>query len=402
MSSTDLVSAELTRSQTQVSGRHILGIQDTTELNFQSHAGRTSGLGTVGNGTDAGIFLHPLLAIDADTGASLGFGAIHTWNRLKPAAKDYWNYPIEEKETYRWLSSAEQSKKTFSQANMVTFVADRESDIYELYARLPDDRTHVLNRVRSNRILSNGFKLYDYLETLPIAGEFMIKLPREIRGGRAARTATVAIRYGEVSIQKPKKCRDKQAPKSIALQAIDVFEKGCPAGEEPICWRLLTTHAINGFEDTLEIIRWYQLRWLIEQLFRTMKRQGLDIESTQVEQADSLIKLSIISLCAALKIMQLVQARDGDTKQTVDEVFTEGEKRVLTVVLEAVEGKTKSQKNPFPRENLAWSAWIISRLGGWKGYKSESPPGPITMARGLEKFETLCYGWNLFKDVCIG
>jgi len=45
--------------------RHVLAIQDTTELNFQRHARRTRGLGPVGNGTDQGLFLHPLLAVEA-------------------------------------------------------------------------------------------------------------------------------------------------------------------------------------------------------------------------------------------------------------------------------------------------------------------------------------------------
>jgi hypothetical protein len=47
---------------------HVLGsllwggmsIHDTSEMNYQAHAKRVSGLGTVGNGSDVGIFLHPL------------------------------------------------------------------------------------------------------------------------------------------------------------------------------------------------------------------------------------------------------------------------------------------------------------------------------------------------------
>ena len=54
--------------------RHVLAIQDTTELNFQRHARRTQGLGPVGNGVDQGLFLHPLLAVAADGGRCLGLG----------------------------------------------------------------------------------------------------------------------------------------------------------------------------------------------------------------------------------------------------------------------------------------------------------------------------------------
>jgi len=36
--------------------RHVLAIQDTTELNFSGHAGSKRGFGVVGNGRDIGFF----------------------------------------------------------------------------------------------------------------------------------------------------------------------------------------------------------------------------------------------------------------------------------------------------------------------------------------------------------
>ena len=52
--------------------RHVLAIQDTTEINYQSHADRVNGLGTVGNGTDKGLFLHPVVVVDAQVGDPAG------------------------------------------------------------------------------------------------------------------------------------------------------------------------------------------------------------------------------------------------------------------------------------------------------------------------------------------
>ena len=43
----------------RVAGCHVLAIQDTTELNYQRHARRTRGLGTVGNGTEACSCIRP-------------------------------------------------------------------------------------------------------------------------------------------------------------------------------------------------------------------------------------------------------------------------------------------------------------------------------------------------------
>jgi hypothetical protein len=127
-----------------------------------------------------------------------------------------------------------------------------------------------------------------------------------------------------------------------------------------------------------------------EQVFRTMKKQGLDVESSQLETAEGLIKLAIIALCAAIQILQLALARDGETKQKTNDVFTKKEQVVLAILLTKLEGKTEKQKNPFPQENLGWATWIIARLGGWGGYmKSERPPGPITLGRGLKRFDGL-------------
>ena len=65
VTSARLISTEKSRLADLVEGRHILGIQDTTEINYQNHDGRAHGLGTVGNGKDIGFFIHPMIALDA-------------------------------------------------------------------------------------------------------------------------------------------------------------------------------------------------------------------------------------------------------------------------------------------------------------------------------------------------
>src|SRR4029079_16933966 len=107
------------------SGLHVLGIQDTTEINYQAHAVRTKGLGTVGNGIDAGLFLHPLLVLEAASGACLGLGAVYTWMRNKKTASNYQSLPIEEKESYRWLETSIKGKEALKEAALLTIIADR-------------------------------------------------------------------------------------------------------------------------------------------------------------------------------------------------------------------------------------------------------------------------------------
>ena len=158
------------RTASAAAGRHVLALQDTSELNYQAHARRVRGLGTVGNGSDAGLFIHPLLAIDADNGACLGLAHLHHWNRTQKAQANYRHLPIEDKESWRWLKVAQAGKQCLSEAAMVTVVADRESDIYEEWARLPDARTHLLTRVCRDRNLAAGGALYAWLDAQPVQG----------------------------------------------------------------------------------------------------------------------------------------------------------------------------------------------------------------------------------------
>ena len=395
----ELIDTMLKKTTNFIKGRHVLGIQDTTELNYQAHVNRVRGLGTVGNGTDAGLFLHPMLVVDAQEGTCLGIAGIKQWLRTEAAQKEYPKQPIEEKESYRWLETAQKSQEILSEADQVTIIADRESDIYEEWCRIPNRHTHLLTRACRDRKLSNKWRLFDYVSQLEVKGIYEIKVPERI-GKRSAHTARLEIRYDEIVILKPRKCSDKTAPKKIQLRVIDVRElsETVIGKEAPIHWCLLTTHVIESEEDALQIVNWYCQRWNIEQLFRTLKRQGLDIESSQVETGEGLLKLSLLALNAALQIMQLTLSRKGKD-QDIAIIFTEKECRILSAVQKRLEGKTEKQKNPYCSKQLSWAAWIIARLGGWKGYASESPPGPITMSRGLRQFKTLFDGWQL-AEMC--
>jgi hypothetical protein len=180
------------------------------------------------------------------------------------------------------------------------------------------------------------------------------------------------------------------------VRVVDVREIAPPDGEPPIHWRLLTSHDVASVEQALRIVGWYQARWQVEQLFRTLKRQGLDIESSQVETAGGLMKLSLAALHSAAIV--LVQARDGTVPRPATDAFTADEIAALDALQPDLEGRTEKQRNPHPRHSLAWASWIIARLGGWKGYASKKPPGPITMHHGLQWFRSLYQGFQIARN----
>ncbi|HKN31249.1 MAG TPA: DUF559 domain-containing protein, partial [Roseiarcus sp.] len=92
----DLDSHRAMLTATAASGRHVLAIQDTSEINYQAQSGRKQRLGTVGNGSDVGLFIHPVLAVDARDEECLGLVDAQVWRRTKGKAKDYRRLPIEQ------------------------------------------------------------------------------------------------------------------------------------------------------------------------------------------------------------------------------------------------------------------------------------------------------------------
>ncbi len=160
-------------------------------------------------------------------------------------------------------------------------------------------------------------------------------------------------------------------------------------------WLLLTTHELGSTADAWQIVAWYKLRWLIEQLFRSLKSQGLQIEDSQLRTADRLKKLVAIAAKAAAIVIQLVQARDGRDSQPASFAFSAEEIAVIDAINKTLQGKTVLQKNPHRHRTLAWAAWVIAKLGGWSGYASHKPPGPITFHNGLAHFQILAAGWAI-------
>lgn len=164
---------------------------------------------------------------------------------------------------------------------------------------------------------------------------------------------------------------------------------------------MLTTHRVETVEQALAVIGWYRLRWNIEQLFRTLKRQGLGIEQSVIEDGDVLEKLVIIALIAATITMQLVLARSAEGQgPPASRVFEPEQIEILHALQKKLQGSTTKQKNPHPPNSLAWAAWTIARLGGWTGYRSDKSTGPITMRDGIERFYGIVDGYMLAKNVC--
>ena len=254
---------------------------------------------------------------------------------------------------------------------------------------------HLLVRSAQPRALTAGGLLPDYCAALPEQARETIDVPA--KGKQPARKATVAMRYGPVSLKRPANSSDNGQPETVSLWVVDVQEIDPPEGVERVHWRLLTTHTVTTLEQARQIVAWYRMRWTIEQVFRSMKSDCLRIEDLQMEDANCFTKLAIVGLIAAIRSMQLVMARDGSTSQPITDAADPADMPALRALNTSLEGRTKKLRNPHDESLLAWYAWIVARLGGWSGRTSRGyrPPGPKTMHHGLLRLDPILAGWRL-------
>ena len=395
---------------------HVLVIEDTVEFNYQHLAGKLRvndrDIGYISDNRSIGFMAHPALAVDAQQGVPLGLSELLLFERRigqgGKKARGYTGLPLEEKESYKWLLSAKGSKQTLSQARQWTMICDREGDIYELFCRLADERTHMIVRSNYDRKVVGGQKVSEVLSALEWQGDLIV--PISAHKGRTARQAHLQVRWASVELAKPdgggrRRKALKGYPKSLPLYIVEVRESehSVPAGEEPVHWLLWTTHEVQDLQQALQIVKWYAQRWWIEELFRVIKTQGFDVERSQLGTGQALKKLVVCCLDQAWKLLLLRQERQGQAQLPAQLCFTEQECRALAAMQPTLEGATEKQRNPYSPQSLAWAVWLIARLGGWKPVDlAKKPPGIITLARGLKQFHARFEGWKIaianFRD----
>ena len=376
----EIAAAAAAQTAGRVRGLHVLAIQDTTTARDR---GRRDALD-----------VHPTIAVDAETGAVLGLLRVDFLTRKGGLKERRKQRDFADKASRRWLDSAQAAADlSAAGALQVTVVADRESDIYELFALRPAE-TALLIRATQNRRVDEGGLLFDRLAGQPEAGRLEAVLPSA--PGRKARKAVFAVRFCATEIKRPHDRAAGQLPGTVSVNVIEAREIDPPEGEGAALWRLITTHDVQSLEDAGYLIGLYRRRWTIEELFRTMKTRGFDIERVTIDE-EPFAKLVCATVIAAISIMQLVTEREGKLKRPLEDVFHPDEKEALRAVCKTLEGKTARQKNPHPPDTLAYASWVCARLGGWTGYYGK--PGPVVMLRGLHHFRALQHGWTIARDV---
>jgi hypothetical protein len=298
----------------------VLVIQDTTDLDFSERL-HCNGLGDIGkNQTGAvsqGLKMHSSLAV-SEKGLPLGVLKTQIYASHYDETEKAPERPIEEKESYRWLSTIDDLHRTAEYLPETELIAlgDRESDMFELfdYRRRKAPGVHLLVRAKHNRCLEeHSRKLFDHLEAQPAMGQARIEVPRQrekkskpSKPGRVAlpaRTARADLKWDQVTLSPPATTQTRNL-QPVEIYALSVVEHDPPEGAKALRWVLLTTVPICSRKEALRCLRWYTMRWRIEEWHRVLK-SGCHIESHQHRTAERLARTVCIDAVVAWRVMLL-------------------------------------------------------------------------------------------------
>ncbi len=373
-----LVQATLKRCQGEPV---VLAVQDTTSLDYTSHP-KTEGLGPLEDPDRRGLFVHTTLAL-SPKGVPLGLVAQQAWAR-DPAdigkRQRRKQLPVEAKESAKWLRGLKQTEARLGQLEArVVSVADREADVYEVFALAQELTGDWLIRARHDRRLGDEEShLVSVVEQAPVGLCSLVEVPEQAK--QPARRAKVEVRRAEVELVPPQRVKgviakwwaehpevERLAPEElrpVRVRVVLVSEVDPPSGVEPLRWLLLTSLPLDTAEQVLTIIAYYRLRWLIERYHFVLK-SGCQVEKLQLEQAERLRRALTVYAAVAWRLLWLAYEARANPQAPCTVVLDEDAWRLLWVL------SCPKISLPLNPPNLETATRQIAKLGGFLGRKGD-------------------------------
>jgi hypothetical protein len=272
---------------------------------------------------------------------------------------------------------------------------DREADFFELFdEQRRHPRVDLLVRAKHDRRTTGGLNLSNTVWESPVQTRLSIQVPRQsarpkkskqqARPKRAARTAQVALRYTRVELSPPPHCKDR---KPVSVSLVHVVEDTLPE-DGLIEWYLITTLELSSVEHALDCVKWYCLRWRIEDWHRVLK-SGCRIEQIAHQTADRLQRAIAINLVIAWRIMLMTLLGRETPEMPAEVLFSDLEIEVLQAY-----AKKKRQTEP---SCLGDAVRLVAKMGGYLGRSCDSPPGHQLMWQGFSQLQLMCEGFALGK-----
>lgn len=386
----------------------LLAIEDSTTLSYK-HSIRSE-LGDIGgpkNSNARGIWAHSVLLLDADTERTMGLIDQQRWIRddeERGKRNTRKQRPYEEKESFKWQQSSESIEHRLgAQMTKVVSVCDREADVYEYIQYKTTHSQRFVVRATQNRILIGDDQLlFDALAEEPTLGTYTIKVPQ--RGGRNARKSRkviLEVKKKTVTIQSPQRPGGRLAPITINVLITEEINNGT---EDRLRWILLTSESLETFENCCTVLRFYELRWRIEEFHKAWKT-GAGVERLRMLCAGNMQRLAVILMFVAVRLLQIREAlilpydrkakgdKTWNEKTPANKVVSDEEWKVLWITY--YENKSLPKKVP----TLAWLLQTIAKVGGWCDSKRTGVPGWLVVWKGWAKLQDRLHTYRMTRGV---
>lgn len=375
----------------------VLAVQDTTSLNYTHHESKT-GLGSIGSNANKryeGLLIHSTLAITPE-GLSLGLIDQNIYARTR-CIKSISNkkLPFKEKESYRWFEAMQVTHQLDVGSTRVVTVADRESDIYELFHFGQGANAEFLVRASQDRRLDQGRPsatkyLWDHMEKQPVLGCIDIEVPAE---KTTSRVASVSLRAASIKLKCP--YRKGERLSDVELYAVWLREGRPPREEQGLEWMLLTNIPCLTAEDVMEKIGWYKARWQIE-IYHKVLKSGCTVEDCRLEDTARLIPYLTMMSIIAWRLHWMTYIHRAAPESPCDIVFASYEWKALYIKV----NKTRSLPREVPTVREA--VLLMSQLGGFLNRKRDGHPGITAIWRGWARLKDIAEDYLLFTGGSCG
>ncbi len=384
---------ERTRARCREPGEYLL-IEDTTELDYSAHPA-TEELGAIGNGRGRGLLLHTTLAVRVELwtpeqhpeGVLVGLFGQHCWTRTGPPkrGRETWRQRNRRpRESQRWAAVLE-AVSAPPPASRWILLADREADFYEPIERCQRRGVDFVIRAYRDRALTDRDEhLHAVAAQLPVRGRLKVAL--RARPGVAARTATVEVRSGSLTLKAPERPGPPKAP--LTVNVVDAREINAPVGVEPLHWQLLTSLPCTEWLDAQRVVGRYAARWWVEEYHKALKT-GTGVEQSQLERAHRLETLVGILALVAVRLLNLQRlARACPHAAVSPESFGVAALALLT----RLRGEPKGG---WTHQSVLLA---VARLGGFLARKHDGLPGWQTIWRGWQRLMWMGEGLEALKQ----
>jgi len=363
----------------------LLSIQDTMFANYDTHV-KTKGMGYNCEQT-LGMNVHSCLLLTPD-GIPLGLLDQSVTTRAENNSRQYSHNekrlrPIEEKESFRWLETMQIAALNAPKQATLIHIADREGDIYELYALAQQlDEKFVIRAVHDRLDTDKNHVMQILRDSIPM-GKTTLTVAANHKNKTAEREALLTIQYQYFDIKKPQiRNNDPKIEPSVGLTLIRLVEESPPEGIAPIEWLLMTNLKVDSAHDALRVAGYYRQRWKIER-FHFVLKSGCEIEKIQQRSVDGIELMILMYSIIAIHIMQLTFLSRNAPETPCDLIFSEIEWKTL------YRAANRAKSDPEKPPTMVEAVRLVAKLGGFAGAKSDGPPGLKVIWIGLNKLYLL-------------